>query len=202
MDSRGHPFIAVAGSIATGKSGLVKRLATALDAVPLFEDVTQNPYFDLVSVDPKRWSFHSQVAFTADSLSRHIRSIDAGPAVQDRTVYETVDVFARLLTQIGYLSTIDYATLSEFEKCAAHLPRQPTRLIYLHAPAPVLLERIKARDRTAERHLDSAYLTRLGHFYEKFIDRWRRCPVLRIDTTKRDLRTPDALQGLLEELAA
>ena len=136
------PFVAVVGSIGAGKSGLVERLARTLGAAALSEDVDGNPYFDRFYDDPARWAFHSQVAFAADALARHAASLGGGPAVQDRTAYEAVDVFGRLLLEIGHLSSEQFSVLGRLGDCARRLPRQPTLLIHLHAPVPVLLRRI------------------------------------------------------------
>ena len=194
------PFIVIAGNIATGKSSLAERLAKALDATPLLEDVSKNPYFEHFYIDPEKWSFHSQAAFTADSLLRHVETVGIGPAVQDRTVYETIDVFAAMLHRLGYLTSAEHETLRRFRTCAAELSRQPTLLIYLHAPASKLLERIADRDRPAERKLTVSYLAQLDEHYEQFARSWSSCPLVRIDTDDRDLRIPGEFQNLLDEI--
>jgi deoxyadenosine/deoxycytidine kinase len=195
-----HPFIAIAGSIATGKSGLVERLAGATDAIPLLEDIARNPYFERFYGEPRRWAFHSQVAFAADALKRHTEAMRLGPSIQDRTVYETVDVFGALLHELGHLSTDDLRVLAEFRDCAAGLPRQPTVLLYLHAPVDSILDRVAARARPAEISLTPDYLTALEKRYDRFVDSWDTCPVHRIDTRDRDLRSARELERLLEEL--
>jgi deoxyadenosine/deoxycytidine kinase len=194
------PFIVIAGNIATGKSGLAERLAGALGATALLEDVSKNPYFEHFYVEPEKWSFHSQAAFTADSLLRHVETVEIGAAVQDRTVYETIDVFGVMLHRLGYLSSAEHEVLDRFRTCAAELSRQPTLLIYLHAPAPKLLERVADRDRPAERNLTVTYLEQLNEHYEQFARSWSLCPLVQVDTVERDLRVPDEFQELLHEI--
>jgi deoxyadenosine/deoxycytidine kinase len=194
------PFIAVAGNVATGKSGLVRNLADTLGVDPLLEDIAANPYFDQFYDDPSRWAFHSQVAFTADSLRRHVEAIGSGPVVQDRTVYETTDVFASMLHRLGHITSVDLRVLTEFRQCAQRLPRQPSLVIYLHAPVPVLAERIAIRDRHAERAVTHEYLSQLNECYEEFAREWTTCPMVRVDTAARDIRRPDELSRLYGEL--
>jgi deoxyadenosine/deoxycytidine kinase len=195
---RPNPFIAVAGNIATGKTGLVKRLAAALGAEALEEHTGVNPYFRRFYAEPGRWAFHSQVAFASDSLGRHIQALTGGPVVQDRTMRETVDVFSRLLREREHLSGDQFQILADLGRCARRLPRQPTLLIYLHAPATLLLERISNRGRAAERHITLDYLADLDSLYRDFIADWDVSPVLSLDTGIHDLRQPDELDGILD----
>lgn len=199
-DAIGEPFVAITGSIATGKSGLVERLSVALQASPLLENVTTNPYFEAFYREPERWAFHSQVAFATDSLRRHAEATHAGAVIQDRTVYETIDVFAALQQELGNLSGDDFRVLSEIRTCATELPRQPTALFYLHAPVEALMERVARRARPAERHITSGYLTKLQERYEQFVDGWSICPVYQIDTEAHDLRSADEIEKLTADV--
>ena len=198
--SSSSTFVAVAGSIGTGKTALVNALASTMDAEPLPEDVAKNPYFDLFYEQPKRWAFHSQVAFAADSMARHVRATNQGHVVQDRTIYEVVDVFGRILMELGNLDAEELRILTDLRDGARAIPRQPTVMVYLHAPPGVLLERVRARSRKAERHLTNEYMQRLQRRYDEFIDTWTACPLLVIDTAQRDLRRPDELEMLVEDL--
>src|SRR5574338_461739 len=57
----------------------------------------------------QRWSFHSQVFFLGKRLEHHRQLIDhKGSVVQDRTVYEDAEIFARNLYQQGRMSERDY----------------------------------------------------------------------------------------------
>jgi deoxyadenosine/deoxycytidine kinase len=192
----------VIGNIATGKSGLVQRLADRLDATPLLEDVSRNPYFDRFYEEPRRWAFHSQVAFAADSLRRHAMVPAEGTVVQDRTVYESVDVFAPLLHEEGHLTATDLRVLSGFRKCAALFPRQPSVLLQLHAPVTTLIERIARRARPAERHLTRDYLVQLESHYDAFAELWTSCPIVKVDTSTSDLRRSAPFEDLVGALSS
>lgn len=194
-------FVAIAGNIGTGKSGLTGALAETLGARPLPERIDANPFFDRFYEDPKTWAFKSQVAFAAESLSRHVEAIRVlGPAVQDRTAYEAFDVFARVQFQIGNLDADELRILRVLRDSAAALPRQPNLLIYLHASIPSLLQRIAVRDRLAERSVDSEYLEQLQFAYDQFAADWRISPVMFLDTDICDLRDRDEIDSLLSEV--
>jgi deoxyadenosine/deoxycytidine kinase len=193
-------FVAVAGSIAVGKTGLVTRLSEALGAVALREEVGRNAYFDLFYDDPERWAFHSQVAFAADSMARHARATGEEHVIQDRTIYEVVDVFSRLLVEMGDLDSEEFRILADLRDGALKISRQPTVMIYLHAPPATLLERAAGRGRPAERHLTHDYLQRLQKHYDGFVGQWNACPVLTVDTAARDLRQDYEIDCLISEL--
>jgi deoxyadenosine/deoxycytidine kinase len=200
-DDTRAPFVAVAGNIGTGKSGLVKRLASSLPAEPLLESIEKNSFFELFYREPSTWAFPSQMAFAIDALHRQVRALEIGSVVQDRTVYETVDVFSTVLRASGFLDDEEWALLSTVAEAALLLPRQPTLLLYLEAPTDVLFQRIRARNRRGEENVSRRYLDRLGEEYERFVTGWNLSPIVRVDTTEVDLRRAsgqhllDLLQG-------
>ncbi|HWO82251.1 MAG TPA: deoxynucleoside kinase [Solirubrobacterales bacterium] len=180
------PFVAVAGSIAVGKSGFVSKLADALGAEALLEEIEANPFFDRFYGDPARWSFHSQMAFAADAMHRQVSSPSDVPVVQDRTVYESLDVFCQILYDEGHLSEADMRIFSRLRNVALSLPRQPTLLVHLHAPTEVIMERITKRQRPAEQEITNSYIDTLNARYVEFVEAWTVTPVIAIDTARAD----------------
>ena len=91
-------FIVVAGNIGAGKSTLVQLLSDRLGFTPFFEPVNDNPYLSDFYKDMQRWSFHSQLYFLTRRLRIHKQLLAAeGSVVQDRSVYEDAEIFARNL---------------------------------------------------------------------------------------------------------
>ncbi|MGN6274871.1 MAG: deoxynucleoside kinase [Solirubrobacterales bacterium] len=191
-----HPFVAVAGNVAVGKSGLVRNLASVLDAEPLLEDIDVNPFFERFYEQPADWAFHSQLAFVIASIERQANAPLARAIVQDRTAYESIDVFCQVLHQDAYIRDDEMVLFSSLREVAAGLPRQPTTLIYLHAPSTVIMDRLRERDRPAERHIDEPYIDSLTATYERFVSSWTLCPVLRIDTHATDVRRPEEVDKI------
>ena len=102
-------FIAVAGNIGAGKSTLTGLIADALHWTPFYEANAENPYLSDFYQDMERWSFHSQVFFLGKRLEHHRQLIDhPGSVIQDRTVYEDAEIFARNLAKQGKMSERDY----------------------------------------------------------------------------------------------
>jgi deoxyadenosine/deoxycytidine kinase len=58
-------FVAIAGNIGAGKSTLTGMLSDAFGWEPFYEANAENPYLADFYKDMERWSFHSQVFFSA-----------------------------------------------------------------------------------------------------------------------------------------
>ncbi len=188
--TRSHDhFVAIAGNIGAGKSTLTRLLAERLGWQPFYEANAENPYLADFYKDMKRWSFHSQVFFLGKRLEHH-RNLSDYPnsVVQDRTVYEDAEIFARNLYQQGNMSDRDYdAYRNLYQAISAFLP-PPNLIIYLRSSVETLLSRIEQRGREFEQDIDPDYVTRLNVLYDQWIDDWTACPVLVVDMDKLDFQ--------------
>ena len=180
-------FITVAGNIGVGKSTLVKLLADRLGWEPVFEVVTENPYLADFYSNMTRWSFHSQVYFLSRRLRQHHDLLQLRTsAIQDRSVYEDAEVFARNLHHRGHLSDRDWQCYQELYKTLALLLRPPDLVVYLKASVPTLQKRIGTRGRDYEQEIDLDYLRELNDLYDRWVSRFQLCPVLTVDTEGLD----------------
>lgn len=188
-------FIAVAGNIGAGKSTLTAMLADHFGWQPFYEANAENPYLADFYADMRRWSFHSQVFFLGKRLEHHRQLLDhPGSVVQDRTVYEDAEIFARNLYEQGNMSERDYDAYRRlYSAVSAFLP-PPNLIIYLQANVETLLKHIARRGREFERGISPDYLVRLNNLYDRWIADWTLCPVLRICIDGRDFQNhaPDA----------
>src|SRR5437879_4935296 len=107
-------FIAVAGNIGSGKTELVNFLCRRYGFKPFFEPDATNPYLADFYNDMSAWAFHSQMYFLAHKLRLHRQLMsESGTVVQDRTIYEDAEIFARNLREQGLLSERDYSVYRE-----------------------------------------------------------------------------------------
>ncbi len=176
-------FITIAGNIGVGKSTLVDLLTRRLGWEPVFEAVEENPYLADFYQDMKRWSFQSQVFFLSRRLRQHNGLLTLKKSViQDRSVYEDAEIFARNLHEQGNMTARDWACYFDlYRTLAAFLPA-PDLVIYLQASVPTLRRRISKRGREYEQEIDDAYLQRLNNLYDRWAEGFRLCPVLTVDT--------------------
>jgi deoxyadenosine/deoxycytidine kinase len=174
-------FVAVAGNIGVGKSSLVELLADRMGWTPFFEPEAQNPYLADFYRDMQAWSFHSQVFFLSRRLRAH-REIADHPrsAVQDRSVYEDAEIFARNLYLEHHIAERDYQTYRDLYEVLARFLPTPDLVIYLRASVETLVERITLRGRDYERGIQPQYLSRLNDLYERWIEDFTLCPVLTV----------------------
>ncbi len=180
-------FVAVAGNIGVGKSTLVAMLCKRLEWQPFYEPVVENPYLADFYADMHKWAFHSQVFFLTRRLRSHVElSQFPDSVVQDRSVYEDAEIFARNLFLQGHIQPRDYQTYRELYETAVQLLPPPDLLIYLRASVPTLLDRISNRGRDYERSIASEYLQSLNDLYESWISDFVLCPVLTIPSDDLD----------------
>jgi len=183
----GKRFIAVAGNIGVGKSTLSRMLSEYLCWQPFYEEVDDNPYLADFYQDMRTWSFHSQIFFLSRRLRHHRQIVDyPSTVIQDRTVYEDAEIFARNLHEQNLMSKRDYASYREmYEAIKAFLP-PPDLIIYLQASVSTLGERIRLRGRDYEQKIDPAYLEQLNILYEEWIEGFSLCPVLTVPSDELD----------------
>lgn len=166
-------YVAVAGNIGAGKSSLTEILADSFGWSPFFERVDDNPYLSDFYDDMRRWSFNLQVFFLS-SRFQHQKKIEeaGGSVVQDRSIYEDVEIFARNLYQMALMDERDYENYVELFNIMTGYLRPPDLLVYLRASVPTLVRHIQARGREFENGIRLDYLERLNELYEDWIDRY------------------------------
>ena len=176
-------FIGVAGNVGVGKSTLTALLSEYLCWEPFYEAVDDNPYLADFYEDMRAWSFHSQVYFLSRRLSHHRQIIERpGTVVQDRTVYEDAEIFARNLQRQGHMSDRDWSSYWDLYQTVSTILPPPDLVIYLQASVPVLRERIRQRGRDYEQEISTEYLTQLNDLYQEWVDGFTLCPVLTVPT--------------------
>lgn len=179
-------YIALAGNIGAGKSSLTGLLARHFKWETYYESVDDNPYLADFYEDMRRWSFNLQIYF----LSSRFRSMKSMLGVQrnfiqDRTIYEDVEIFAKNLYEMGLMSERDFTNYQALFTEMSDYLRPPDLLIYLRAQVPTLVRQIQQRGRDYENSIRIDYLERLNSLYEDWIDRYPY-PKLIIETDDLD----------------
>lgn len=166
-------FVAVAGNIGTGKTTLSQMLADHFRWQAHFESVTDNPYLSDFYDDMKRWSFPLQIFFMTHRVNAH-QNITEGQssAIQDRTIYEDANIFARNLFEQNLMEERDYKNYLEVYKVVTSSLQPPDLMIYLRKSLPKLKEQIKKRGRDYEQDMPSDYLMNLNRYYDEWIQNY------------------------------
>jgi deoxyadenosine/deoxycytidine kinase len=163
-------FRAVAGNIGTGKTTLTEMLAKHFQWEPHFESVSDNPYLTDFYGDMKRWSFALQIYFMTHRVKAH-NTITQGnaSAIQDRTIYEDANIFARNLFEQNLFEERDYKNYLEVYKVVTEPLPAPDLMIYLRKSLPRLKEQITKRGRDYEQDMPADYLSNLNRYYDEWI---------------------------------
>ena len=163
-------YIAVAGNIGAGKSSLTGLLAQYFDWEAFYESVDDNPYLADFYEDMLRWSFNLQIYFLS-SRFRHQKDMlqKEISLIQDRTIYEDVEIFAKNLHQMSLMSDRDFNNYKALFHEMSYYLRPPDLLIYLRAQVPTLVRQIQQRGREYENSIRIDYLERLNNLYEEWI---------------------------------
>lgn len=200
--SQGY-FLAIAGNIGVGKTELTHRLSSELGWVAYYEPVIQNPYLDPFYQDMARWSFHLQIYFLSERFKAQVEiSRSTLPFIQDRTIYEDAEIFAKTLRAQGSMTEVDHVNYSALFDCMVSFLRPPDLILYLKASSDTLMGRIARRGRDSEKAITLDYIQRLNDAYDDWMRRAAlQGEVVTIDTDRVPLQgeTP-AFRELVADL--
>lgn len=198
-DHKDKKYIAIAGNIGAGKSSLTELLGKNFGWKTYYESVDDNPYLSDFYEDMRRWSFNLQIYFLSSRFQHQKKLMELEKSlIQDRTIYEDVEIFAKNLHEMGLMSDRDYKNYCAlFDEMVQYL-QAPNLLIYLRAEVPTLVRQIQQRGREYENTIRIEYLERLNRLYEDWIDRYDQEKLI-IDTDNLDfVNNQDDLGKVLE----
>jgi len=180
-------FIAVAGNIGTGKTTLSQMLSKRFNWNAHFESVSDNPYLSDFYADMSRWSFPLQIFFLNNRFRAH-QKISQGTqsAIQDRSIYEDANIFARNLYETGLMEERDYRNYLELYGSMCQFLSPPDLIIYLRKSLPRLKDQIAKRGRDYEKNIPEDYLSNLSRYYDEWMAQYDLGKKLIIDSDHLD----------------
>lgn len=186
-------FLAVAGNIGSGKTTISQVLANHFGWRCFEEPADKNPFLAKFYADPRAFAFRAQRFFLLSRIVHHeiITHADA-PCVQDRSIYEDGEIFAKMQRDLGHMSSQDWAKYQRLYQNLIKDLRPPDLLVYLRTSLEVLRTRIKIRGRPYETALmnpKDPYLKRLSDAYERWVDSYNRGRKLIVNSDNLDLTT-------------
>jgi len=180
-------FVAIAGNIGCGKSSLTTLLSQEFGWKSYYEIVETNPYLSDFYKGMRRWSFQLQMFFLTKRFKHQIEIANSSESViQDRTIYEDVEIFAKNLYLQGLMEERDYKSYAEHFHLMTSFLQVPDLLVYLKTDVPTLKKRIKLRGRDYENTIPEEYLQQLNERYESWSRGYDKGPIITIDVGKRD----------------
>jgi deoxyadenosine/deoxycytidine kinase len=191
--SRSKKHVAISGNIGAGKTALTEVLGNYYDWATVYEQVDDNPYLNDFYNDMRRWSFNLQVFFLSKRFEQleAIENMDTS-VVQDRSIYEDAQIFARNLHEMGHMSARDYDNYTDLFSIMTTYLQPPSLLIHLQASVPTLVNHIQKRGREYESTIRIEYLERLQGHYDDWISDYDRGPKLIINVDELDFVNNEA----------
>ncbi len=195
-------FIAVAGNIGTGKTTLTRMLSERFGWNAHFEAVVDNPYLADFYKDMNRWSFPLQIFFLNNRFSSHQRiSKETQSAIQDRSIYEDANIFARNLYEQGSMEERDYRNYLELYNVMCQFLQPPDLIVYLRKSLPRLKQQISMRGRDYEKAIPDQYLSNLGRYYDDWMEHYNLGKKLVIESDSIDfVNRRDDFENLAEKI--
>ena len=180
MGNKNRVMYILEGNIGAGKSTFLTMLAQHTPSVsvalePLHEWQNQIYGQSLLAnfyQDPKRWAYTFENLTLISRVQNHlIEQQNNHPwRIVERSIYSGNYVFARNSYESAFLTPIEWQIYQEWftilthSKCFA-----PQGFIYLRVSPEVAFERIKKRNRRAEKKLTLAYLRQVHAKHEEFL---------------------------------
>jgi len=194
-----HRYIVVEGPIGVGKTSLARRLAASFGSELVLEQGEDNPFLERFYRNPRAAAFQTQLYF----LFQRARQLQD---LRQHDLFATVRVADYLLDKDRLFArlTLDEEEFALYEQVYARLSIDapaPDLVVYLQAPADVLLERIARRGIEYERAIERRYLERLAEAYARFFLEFEAAPVLIVNAAEIDpIGNERDYRGLLAEI--
>jgi deoxyadenosine/deoxycytidine kinase len=195
-------FIAIAGNIGTGKTTLTRLLSERFGWKSHFESVSDNPYLADFYSDMARWSFPLQIYFLNHRFTAHQNvTHGADSAIQDRSIYEDANIFARNLFETGQMEERDYRNYLELYRVMTQFLNPPDLVIYLRKSLPRLKDQIALRGRDYEKAIPDSYLSSLNRYYDEWMGHYALGKKLVIDSDHLDfVQRPQDFEHICGEI--
>jgi deoxyadenosine/deoxycytidine kinase len=187
-------FVAMAGNIGAGKTTAAKLVSQKFGFELFDEPVIDNRFLKDYYQNMQRWSFTLQLEFLIRRVEHHelIHRVPKS-CIQDRTLYEDPEIFAKYLHGLGHLSDAELDLYFEYFQRLSGSVARPDKVICFDVPTvDVLLERIRVRGREEEKGIQPSFLRGLAGYYATFpmvLAGKYKIEVTTFDATRVDIRS-------------
>ena len=177
-------YIVIEGPIGVGKSSLARRLANDFDSELVLEEVEENPFLEQFYQRPREAALSTQLFFLMHR-TQQIQELRQGSIFSQSKIADYLIEKDQLFAQVTLTPTEYDLYLQVYEHMIVDAPK-PDLVVYLQAPVPTLIERIRKRGRNFERFIESNYLEQLNEAYADFFYHYNDTPLLIVNASDID----------------
>ena len=173
--------LVISGNIGSGKSTLLNVLKERLNKNNYaFIDEPVNTWKSIKDKngmntlqhfynDPKRNAFNLQMLALITRLEelKLANQKEGKTFIGERCLFEDREIFAKLMTDDGFISGIEYETYKYYFN--AFKIKEPTKIFYLNLQPAECLKRIQQRNRREEADISLEYLKKLHLYYAEWV---------------------------------
>ena len=182
-------YIVIEGPIGVGKSSLAQRLANDYESELILEEVEENPFLEQFYQKPREAALSTQLFFLMHR-TRQLQNLRQGSIFSQTKIADYLIEKDQLFAQVTLTPKEYELYLQVYEHMIIDTPK-PDLVVYLQAPVPTLIERIRKRGRNYERFIESQYLEQLNEAYAEFFYHYHDAPLLIVNASDIDFINND-----------
>jgi deoxyadenosine/deoxycytidine kinase len=182
-------YIVIEGPIGVGKSSLAQRLAKDFESELVLEEIDENPFLEQFYQRPSEAALSTQLFFLMQR-TKQIKNLRQGSIFAHSKIADYLIEKDQLFAQVTLTPTEYDLYLQVYEHLILDAPK-PDLVVYLQAPVPTLLDRIKKRGRHYERFMEAHYLEQLNEVYAEYFYHYHDAPLLIVNASDIDFINND-----------
>jgi len=177
-------LIAIEGPIGVGKSGLALRLSETLEFETVLESSGSNPFLKRFYQNRRQSALQTQLFYLFER-ARQVQEMRQSELFGEFRITDFMIEKDRIFAE----ANLDADELNLYNNICSHLdiiPLTPDLVIYLQAPAEILIDRISQRGEKFD-HLDVDYMEQLADAYTSFFHHYDKSTLVIVNASAVDL---------------
>lgn len=192
-------YIVVEGPLGVGKTSLARLLAETFNAKTVLERADDNPFLEKFYQDRSKYAFQTQIFFLLTRYQQQQDILQADLFRQD-IVCDYLFAKDRIFAFLN-LSEDELVLYEWIYQLLDQRVVKPDLVVYLQAPVPILVKRIKNRALWYEKNVTEDYLEKVSRAYNTFFFHYKETPLLVVNTSSIDFVKREAdLKNLIREV--
>ena len=160
--------------------------------------------FDLLQAlytESERWTFAFEMSALLSRIRNHTNALQNAINVYERSILSSFHVFIQNELAENYLNQAEYRILQDHFEYGLKktIDLSNTIILYFDLPPEECLKRIVERSRSSETNLDLHRLEQLKSYYDRFVDHFSQCPIIRINAGKSKEEICQQIDTILQQ---